>query len=375
MVETVKVYIKVLQIANGYLKKSLYRNLFEELDKYTNDTVFVPIRYGDNIDIDGKRENIVVRECFSQFDRLVFYKKQINILKEAEKSLDIDSFNVIHAHTVFSNGYLAYKLKKKYGIPYVVSVRNTDLYVFFEKIIFMRKIGLQILENAGAIVFLSEAYKAELINKYVPVAKRKDIESKCVFIPNGVDNSFLENKVCKKKLDKEVTLLHIGDIDKNKNLIETVRAVKILKAKGYNISFRAVGEVKDKRVEKKIKDNNVEVCPKCTLKETLKYYQDSHILVMPSHHETFGIVYVEAMSQGLPIVYTRGQGFDGQYPDGEIGYSVNDNKPNELAYVIEQIMKDYENISERCIKNSKRYSWQLIAKNYFKIYERIMNNA
>lgn len=375
MVETVKVYIKVLQIANGYLKKGLYRNLFEELDKYTNDTVFVPIRYGDNIDIDGKRENIVVRECFSQFDRLVFYKKQINILKEAEKSLDIDSFNVIHAHTVFSNGYLAYKLKKKYGIPYVVSVRNTDLYVFFEKIIFMRKIGLQILENAGAIVFLSEAYKAELINKYVPVAKRKDIESKCVFIPNGVDNSFLENKVCKKKLDKEVTLLHIGDIDKNKNLIETVRAVKILKAKGYNISFRAVGEVKDKRVEKKIKDNNVEVCPKCTLKETLKYYQDSHILVMPSHHETFGIVYVEAMSQGLPIVYTRGQGFDGQYPDGEIGYSVNDNKPNELAYVIEQIMKDYENISERCIKNSKRYSWQLIAKNYFKIYERIMNNA
>lgn len=375
MVETVKVYIKVLQIANGYLKKGLYRNLFEELEKYTNDTVFVPIRYGDNIDIDGKRENIVVRECFSQFDRLVFYKKQINILKEAEKSLDIDSFNVIHAHTVFSNGYLAYKLKKKYGIPYVVSVRNTDLYVFFEKIIFMRKIGLQILENAGAIVFLSEAYKAELINKYVPVAKRKDIESKCVFIPNGVDNSFLENKVCKKKLDKEVTLLHIGDIDKNKNLIETVRAVKILKAKGYNISFRAVGEVKDKRVEKKIKDNNVEVCPKCTLKETLKYYQDSHILVMPSHHETFGIVYVEAMSQGLPIVYTRGQGFDGQYPDGEIGYSVNDNKPNELAYVIEQIMKDYENISERCIKNSKRYSWQLIAKNYFKIYERIMNNA
>ena len=157
MVETVKVYIKVLQIANGYLKKGLYRNLFEELDKYTNDTVFVPIRYGDNIDIDGKRENIVVRECFSQFDRLVFYKKQINILKEAEKSLDIDSFNVIHAHTVFSNGYLAYKLKKKYGIPYVVSVRNTDLYVFFEKIIFMRKIGLQILENAGAIVFLSEA--------------------------------------------------------------------------------------------------------------------------------------------------------------------------------------------------------------------------
>ena len=367
--------IKVLQIANGYLKKSLYKNLFKELDKYVNNTVFVPIRYGDKADIDGRCDNVVVKECFSQFDRLIFYRKQDKILKEAEKSLEIDNFSIIHAHTVFSNGYLAYKIKKKYGIPYVVSVRNTDLYLFFEKMYFMRETGLKILEDASAIVFLSDTYKTELLNKYVSGAKKTNIENKCVVIPNGIDNLFFENKSFGKRMGEVVNLLHIGDIDKNKNLIETVMAIKILKEKGYNISYTVVGEVKDKRVEKKIKDGMADIYPKCTIKETIKYYQDAHILVMPSHHETFGIVYAEAMSQGLPVVYTRGQGFDGQYPDGEIGYSVDDDKPEELAYVIEQIIKEYENISERCIKNSKSYSWRLLAKRYFEIYERVMNNA
>lgn len=40
---------------------------------------------------------------------------------------------------------------------------------------------------------------------------------------------------------------------------------------------------------------------------------------MPSHKETFGLVYAEAMSQGLPIIYTKNQGFDGQFPDGYVG--------------------------------------------------------
>ena len=38
---------------------------------------------------------------------------------------------------------------------------------------------------------------------------------------------------------------------------------------------------------------------------------------LPSHAETFGLVYVEAMSQGLPIIY-EGQGFDKQFQDGEV---------------------------------------------------------
>ena len=63
----------------------------------------------------------------------------------------------------------------------------------------------------------------------------------------------------------------------------------------------------------------------------IKYFIESDIFVMPSRYETFGLVYVEALSQGLPVIYTRGQGFDGQIPDGEVGYSVKCNDVNEIA--------------------------------------------
>jgi len=43
---------------------------------------------------------------------------------------------------------------------------------------------------------------------------------------------------------------------------------------------------------------------------------------MPSITETFGLVYAEALSQGLPVLYTRGQGFDRQFEEGEVGYAV-----------------------------------------------------
>ena len=39
---------------------------------------------------------------------------------------------------------------------------------------------------------------------------------------------------------------------------------------------------------------------------------------MPSKYETFGLVYPEAMSRGIPIVYTKNQGFDKYFEDGEI---------------------------------------------------------
>ena len=52
---------------------------------------------------------------------------------------------------------------------------------------------------------------------------------------------------------------------------------------------------------------------------------------MPSFPETFGLVYVEAMSQGLPIIYTKGQGIDGYFEDGKVGYPVNTKDSNDIV--------------------------------------------
>jgi len=79
-------------------------------------------------------------------------------------------------------------------------------------------------------------------------------------------------------------------------------------------------------------------------------------------------VYAEAMSQGLPIIYTRGQGFDGQFKEGEVGYSVQYNSAEEISDRVKDILNNYETISKNCIEKVDKFDWDKIAKEYLSIY-------
>ena len=80
------------------------------------------------------------------------------------------------------------------------------------------------------------------------------------------------------------------------------------------------------------------------------------------------------MSQGLPIIYTRGQGFDGQFAEGEVGYSVQYDSAEEIADRVKDILDKYEIISRNCIKKVDRFDWDKIAKEYIDIYKGICLN-
>ena len=85
------------------------------------------------------------------------------------------------------------------------------------------------------------------------------------------------------------------------------------------------------------------------------------------------MVYVEAMSQGLPVIYTKEQGFDGNFEEGEVGYHVVYNNPIEIAKRIMDIKADYSNISKNAIEGSKRFNWDNISDEYIELYTNIMN--
>ena len=84
--------------------------------------------------------------------------------------------------------------------------------------------------------------------------------------------------------------------------------------------------------------------------------------------ETFGMVYLEAMSQGVPVLYTRGQGFDGQFEEGEVGFSVVCGNVKQQAQMLGEITADYALRSARCIDRAKDYAWPIIAKKWMELY-------
>src|SRR5690606_19601822 len=103
--------------------------------------------------------------------------------------------------------------------------------------------------------------------------------------------------------------------------------------------------------------------------QLLTLYRQSDIFVLPSIKETFGLVYPEAMSQGLPVIYTKGQGFDKQFQEGQVGYSINCLEPDDIAEKILFVIERYNELSIRSTELVERFSWERIVKDYQKVYE------
>ncbi len=368
--------LKALHINSYYPQGPFYKNLYDIQQEAGIDiSVYIPVS--------AKRYNLThdygsystIAKTFSDVDRINFYSKHKKILRNIKETYQISKYDILHAHSLFSNGYIAYKLHEEYGIPYVVAVRNTDMNVFFKYMIHLRKLGISILKNASRIVFLSDSYKTFLLNNYIRQDLYEEIDDKSVVIPNGVDQFWIDNirnLDPEVELRKEITILTVGDIDKNKNHMLTVRACETLIERGYNIKFNIIGRIKNKKIIKELLSRDfVNYEGTMHKEELLKEYRNADIFVMPSKTETFGLVYAEAMTQGVPVIYTVGQGFDKQFPEGYVGFHVDSNDYLDLASKIKQICSNYEKFPSNCVRGTEKFNWNKITMEYISIYQKI----
>ena len=360
--------MRILQIANGYLKNKLYTHLFSVLENEgVEETVFVPVSRGEQIP--ACPENVHIIPCFDQLDRLLFYRKQNSMLRWLESNTDVASFDAVHAHTVFSGGYAAYQLKQRYGIPYIVAVRNTDVNTFFKYMVHLRHVGVEIMRNAEKVIFLSPSYRETVLSKWIPQKYRGEIAEKSLVIPNGIAPLFLQPVPPRSRRDDILRLVYVGDINSNKNLELTVEAAKLLRREGKNVTLTAIGSVKEEKYRALMQQTDfVTHFDRCPQEQVIRHLREADIFVMPSHTETFGLVYAEAMSQGLPVLYTAGQGFDGHFPDGTVGYAVSDRDPAALARKIALVEENYEELSAAAVHAAQRFNWEQIGGEYVALY-------
>ena len=369
--------MKILNINSYYYSSTVHEKLQKALmEQPLTLFTYVPVSKGyiARDECQGSKEKNLTRvECYNKIDRFIFHLKHRKILKNIIKKIDINQYDCFHAHSLFSNGYIAMKTKEKFNKPYIVAVRDTDVNTFFKKMIHLRGLGNQILKEAAGVVFLSSSYRNTMIDKYVKDKYKDSVLAKSYVIPSGIDKFWLENKGSPKKIEsRQIKLLSVGAITKRKNILTTIKVIEILKGKGYHVTLTVVGKVIDKSIYKEIQKKHfvkhISLKPK---NELLKIYREHDIFVMPSITETFGLVYPEAMSQGLPVIYTRGQGFDGQFNEGEVGYSVRYNSAEEIERRVRDIIENYEAISKNCIAKVNRFDWDKITNEYINMYLRM----
>ncbi|VEF49591.1 glycogen synthase [Bacillus freudenreichii] len=379
--------MNILHLCSYYIGNELYKNLFLKLNEIKHlQTVYIPIKNKDlinrnHINADGLELHYDL--ILKKYDRYLYKGK----IKKQKKSLEgiiksLEPFDVIHAHTLFSDGGTAYLLKKKYGVNYIVSVRNTDINYFYKYAIHLRPFIYKVLKNASGIVFISHAYKRKAFD-LLPSKLAKAIESRVHIVPNGIDENWFtkESPTSKNRfLTKKINLLFIGSLDKNKNLAAVLKLLKEVRTEGINATLNVAGNgpLYDKylkyadqlKINDKVKFHGY--VPK---EELINLMDQSTIFILPSYKETFGISYIEAMSRGVPIIYTKNEGIDGYFLDGAVGYSVNPDDVEEMKNKLNLILKNYKLISRNCLIEAKQFNWNAVTDQYVNLYKATSKNS
>lgn len=105
------------------------------------------------------------------------------------------------------------------------------------------------------------------------------------------------------------------------------------------------------------------------------YYSAAELLVMPSHYESFGMVALEAMACGTPVIASEVGGLAYLVRDGETGFTIPDQEPEALCEKMSWLLNDHDlrqQMSERAVAYAQNYAWEKIAKQILGVYESLV---
>jgi phosphatidylinositol alpha-mannosyltransferase len=206
-----------------------------------------------------------------------------------------------------------------------------------------------------------------------------------VVIPNGIDLEEFNPRIpkIKKFLDGKINILFLGRIEERKGLIYLLRAFKILEKKFSNLRLIVVGEgplkedcqnwVEKNKLKSVIFEGEVEE------KGVPSYYRSADIYCSPAiYGESFGIVLIEAMASGIPVVAFANKGYKAVLEKGKgKRFLVKPRDYKTLAKKLEVLIKNphlRKEMGEWGIKEAKKYAWPKIAKQVLDFYELCLRN-
>jgi D-inositol-3-phosphate glycosyltransferase len=106
------------------------------------------------------------------------------------------------------------------------------------------------------------------------------------------------------------------------------------------------------------------------------YYAAAEMVVMPSHYESFGMVALEAMAMGRPVIASEVGGLAFLIKDGVNGFHVPTRDPEALAERIFELLTNEpcrEDMGRAARENAKRFDWTIIARQVLRAYSDMVN--
>lgn len=308
-------------------------------------------------------------------------------------------YDLLHSH-YWMSGLAAQSLKAEWNIP--------DAHMFHTLELMKQRVARnskeiegsyrvkgekEVMEKADRIVAATLAELAQLQWLY-----QVDVR-KVVVIPPGVDlthfypipldeaREFIGVPPCDR------TLLYVGRIEPLKGIDTLIEAIALMRSWGeferYPFCLTVIGgqsegesgqvsdemaRLHDLRAEHGLED--LVTFAGGRSQDTLPYYYSAaEAVVVPSHYESFGMVALEAMACGTPVVASHVGGLAFLVQDGQTGYTVPTGEPEALASRLLAIIKDPQlrrRLGQQAAAFARDYSWQIIAERIVSLYDQML---
>ena len=319
------------------------------------------------------------------------------------------SFDLIHVHHPMLMGYTAQYFSKKYHIPIVFTyhtryeqylhyvlpvekwsktgrkVHHTPFRSLEKKLIFHGSEKLVTIHNR---IFTNQC---DLVFAPTPSIKEYLMEhgtnTEVEIIPTGLSGKEFEfnkgrvKEIRKKYLDRERYLFcTVSRLEKEKNIEFILEGVQLLKNR-YGDCFRLLiigdgslkGELTERVNELELK-KNVIFCGMIPHEELTDYYHACDLFLFASQSETQGIVLLEAMAAGLPVIAVKGSGVNDVVKDGRNGF-MTEKDINQWEEKLEQVLKSkhlYESMKQEAQIVAKQYLAVQVAKSVEHYYRNVL---
>ena len=278
---------------------------------------------------------------------------------------------VVHAHVSLPAGLAGALIKRLSGIPLVIT-EHTSPFSLLMRNPLAALTTRTALRAADRRIAVSKALRGEIL-AYPQLRMPIDV------IPNVVDASAFSTSKREHNPGEPYRILFVGEMETRRKGVEyLLNALPILKKRGLDVHLTLVGEGRN-RAEYEALASRLGIAGVCYFHgmaphaEIARFMSEADVFVLPSLAETFGVVLVEAMSAGLPVVATRCGGPE-ELVTPDLGVLVAPGDAVALAGGIIDVLNRLDEFSEEHLRRvaDERYGQASVAGRLVSLYGEII---
>ena len=278
-------------------------------------------------------------------------------------------FDIIHAHHAFPDGYAGLLLNEDYKKPLIVTVHGMDLQNTIHHNRSCFNAVKRVLEGANQVITVS--------SKLQRLAYKVGISANIVVVGNGIPDSII-HKPHACNTDEDLIMVSVSNLIITKGLDYNLKAVAALQTKFPNLQYHIVGSGSEQKnlinlAEELGISDQVSFLGAISHEDVFKKMANCQILSLPSWSEGFGLVYIEAMSQGKPVIGCNGEGIEDVIQHGVNGMLVSPKDVDSLVEAIDFLISrpdEANQMGQRARETVMQdYTWGKIVQKLIKIYK------